>query len=192
MNVELEAIKYLSREELTQTAEGLDGAELGGLVETLASKDDGKRYGAFLLLLEYSEGWNGLYAYWDLFVEKMRNLNSYQRNIGLALLARNAKWDKQNKINGCINLYLELCDDEKPVTVRQCIQNIKYILPYHIDLWEPVIQKLLSVDISIRKETQRKLLYQDIEAAFKVIATEKPDSRMEAYLADNRKWAQNR
>lgn len=188
MDVGLERIKLLSREELAAFAAGLEEPELDGLVETLVSKNDEQRYGALLLLLAFTENRDSLYKYWDFFAEKLHSENSYQRSIGLMLIARNAKWDGLCKMKGCIGRYLELCDDEKPVTVRQCIQNLAYILPYHNDLFGTVVQKLVSINLSTRKETQRKLLFQDIGLILTQINESKPDSRIEEYMENNCKW----
>ena len=158
----MDRIPKMDKSELENLAAGLDKKEIPVLVEALSSKKDEVRYPPFLLLQALSGFRGDLYPYWDTFQEKLRSENSYQRSIGIVMLARNAKWDTQNKLDEIIGLYLSFCDDEKAVTVRQCIQSIAYILPYKVHLHGVIADKLMSIDISERKETQQKLVLKDI------------------------------
>ena len=40
------------------------------------------------------------------------------------LIGENANWDDENRMEDTIDEYLELLYDEKPVTIRQCIQAL--------------------------------------------------------------------
>ena len=155
-------IPKMNKTELENLAAGLDAKEIPVLVQALASPKDEVRYPSFLLLRALSGIREDLYAYWDTFLEKLRSENSYQRSIGIMMLAGNAKWDMQNKMDEVMDLYLSFCDDEKPVTVRQCIQSIACIMPYKKHLHGVIADKLMSVNISERKETQQKVVLKDI------------------------------
>jgi len=40
------------------------------------------------------------------------------------LIAENVRWDEQNRMEDTMDEYLELFNDEKPITIRQCIQSL--------------------------------------------------------------------
>lgn len=65
---------------------------------------------------------NCLYPHMDKFIAMASSDNSYVRMRGLALIARNAKWDVDGKIDGIIDRYREHVTDEKPICARQCIK----------------------------------------------------------------------
>ena len=92
--------------EASKTSIGKDGIPL--LVEWLSLKDDNIRYQAFLLLQSRSEFIDDVYQYWDTFRGKLKSDNSYQRSIGLMLIAGNVKWDSgENRMEDTIDEYLE-------------------------------------------------------------------------------------
>lgn len=96
------------------------------------------------------------------FCKKLRSTNSYQRSIGIILIAANVKWDKENKIDITIDDYLKILYDEKPITVRQCIQLLSKIVTYKTNLHNKVANELISIDIMDIKPTMRKLILIDI------------------------------
>ena len=96
--------------------------ELFGILE---SKDDKIRYNAFKELLEITHrnvSW--VYDKWDILIDKLASDNSYQRSIGLMLLANLSKSDSENKVSSVLNNFFEHFNDEKFITSRQCIQNV--------------------------------------------------------------------
>jgi len=95
------------------------------LFTDLESKDGKLRYEALQNLIDISEykvSW--LYDKWFVLLDKLSSDNSYQRSIGIMLLANLAKSDDENRIGGILEKYLDFFDDEKFITSRQCIQNI--------------------------------------------------------------------
>ena len=110
-----------------------------------------------------------MYHYWNLFLEKLQSPNSFHRNIGLRLIAENVRWDEEGKFDDVCDLYLSFCDDEKPVTVRQCIQSLCKVVPYNTSCHTKIIHKLLSIDIAQRKESQQKLVLLDIISVLTLI-----------------------
>lgn len=98
---------------------------INGLFENLNSKDGKIRYEAMQELIRISENkveW--LYDKWFVLLDKLTSENSYQRSIGLMLLANLAKSDLENRMGGVLSDYLKFIEDEKFITSRQCIQNI--------------------------------------------------------------------
>ncbi|MFZ5973920.1 MAG: SufBD protein [Bacillota bacterium] len=123
-----DALLSFDKKELPQAAVTLLPEDIGQLVQWLAEKNDDIRYRAFLLLQQRALAHDDVYPYWNVFLEKLKSPNSYQRSIGLMLMAENAKWDVHGKFDASLDLYLSFCDDEKPVTVRQCIQGLLKVI----------------------------------------------------------------
>jgi hypothetical protein len=152
----------VSKSDLPAAASALQKEDIPQLVEWLALKDDSIRYQAFLLLKYRSLSSADVYPYWDIFRNKLRSDNSYQRSIGLMLIGENANWDDENRMEDTIDEYLELLYDEKPVTIRQCIQALGSIASAKPGLNEKISSALITFDLTAVKETMRKLILQDI------------------------------
>lgn len=149
-------------ENRSDAAKKLQKDELCHLVELLDEKDDKIRYQALLLLKSRSLYSNDMYPYWNVFREKLKSENSYLRSIGLMLIAENTKWDNENKMDDTIDDYLMLLKDEKPITIRQCIQSLSSIIPHKSHLNAKIASNLMSLDILSIKETMRRLVLTDI------------------------------
>lgn len=182
--ITVKALNEMEKENLASIAPGLDQQDIALLCELLSEKDDNLRYKSFLLLQKRSESIADVYPYWDALVEKLNNDNSYQRSIGLMLIAENVRWDKQKKFNALAGRYLALCDDEKPITVRQCIQSLVKIVPFNQDCVSRVVDKLISIDLAQRKDTQRKLLLTDILTVFLECQKIQPQERVDRYICE--------
>lgn len=178
-----ETIHSCQKEDLPDLIPSLEGADIQRLVEWLSEKDDNFRYKCFLLLQDASQQSDRVYPYWDVFVDKLGSANSYQRSIGLMLIAANARWDDRGKFDAIVDLYLSFFDDEKPVTVRQCIQSLSKIVPYKQDCLLKITDRLLSIDLEQRKVTQRKLLLLDILSVLAAIQKVQPDERIERFIS---------
>ena len=160
--ITLDQLLSLDKEKLPEAAKTLKSDSLEQLVAWLAEKDDKLRYQAFLLLQYRSSAADDVYPYWDIFREKLKSGNSYQRSIGLMLIAENARWDKENRIDGVIDDYLLILHDEKPITVRQCIQSLLKILPYERHLYGKIAERLMALDLQTIKDRMRKSVLLDI------------------------------
>lgn len=157
-----ESILAIGKEALGEEAGNLSRSDISQLVEWLKEKDDRVRYQAFLLLSRRSASSGDLYPYWETFRGKLKNDNSYQRSLALMLLAENAKWDTQNRMEKTIDEYLELLHDEKPITVRQCIQSLEKIARHKPGLQGRIAERLLALDLTAAPETMRKSILTDI------------------------------
>jgi hypothetical protein len=177
-----EALNELEKQNLASVAPNLEPQDITLLFELLSEKDDNLRYKSFLLLQSRSENFADVYPYWDAFVDKLNNDNSYQRSIGLMLIAENVRWDEQKKFNALADQYLALCDDEKPVTVRQCIQSLLKIVPFNPDCIAKVVDKLIGIDLMQRKDTQRKLLLTDILTVLLECQKIQPQEKVDRYI----------
>lgn len=69
------------------------------LIQNLYNADNKIAYEALKELEKMSLKTNVLYKYFDTFVEMLNSESSYIRTRGILLIASNAKWDIENKIN---------------------------------------------------------------------------------------------
>ena len=91
-----------------EAAGSLEADDIGELVGLLSNKDDNVRYPAFLILQSRSEGETDVWTYREAFREKLKDKNSFKRNIGVGLISSNAKWDKDGWTEKILAEYQEL------------------------------------------------------------------------------------
>ena len=157
-----DSIMSISKSDLQEASRALSKEDIPQLIEWLTLKDDSIRYQAFLLLQNRSLFFADVYPYWDTFWNKLKSDNSYQRSIGLVLIADNAKWDSENRMEDTIDEYLTFLNDEKPITIRQCIQALGKIAWAKPGLSDKIASRLISFDLMAVKETMRKSILLDI------------------------------
>ena len=116
-----------------------------------------------------SEKSNAVYKFFDRFAELIEDSNSYRRTRGLILIAANAKWDTEYKIDEIIDEYLKHILDEKSITSRQCIKVLPNIAKYKPELVDCIIEALRKADTEIYKNSMQPLVYKDIMSALKKI-----------------------
>ena len=160
--VTLDALISIPKEDIPTTAEALDSADIDALVKLLDEKADAPRYQALLLLSGRSEHHPDVLPYWARFIEKLSNENSYQRSIGILLLAANARWAKASQIDECLPLCLRLICDEKPITARQAISSLAEIARSQPSCALPVARALAEHDVFSVRESMRKSILLDI------------------------------
>lgn len=85
----------------------------------LFNKNQNTAYKALKILQKESEHTDHVYPFLDTMLDSSQ---SYIRTRALILIACNAKWDRENKIDKIIDQYLDYITDEKPITARQCIK----------------------------------------------------------------------
>lgn len=180
--VSQESIITIAKNDLGTAAKALEKDDVAKLVEWLSLKDNDIRYQSLLLLQSRANFADDVYPYWEVFETKLKSDNSFQRNIGALLLAENTKWDTENKMGKTIAAYLALVNDEKPITVRQCIQSLAKIVPYEPELNGIISAKLMSVEVMNTKETMRKLILFDILNILALIGKEHKDAEIDAYI----------
>jgi hypothetical protein len=138
--------------------------ELDKLFIELESKNDKIRFPAFKKIHEMTNKkvkW--IYDKWFVLIEKTNSENSFQRSIGLTLLANLAKSDTENRFEKIIDDYLKHFDDEKFITARLCIQNVWKIAVANKKLLKKIIGKLeSSYSENSHLNTHANLIKQDI------------------------------
>lgn len=177
-------VEYLleNKDDIEKIASSLLPEDIEKLVDLLKEKNDDIRYAAFLSLQKRSRDHDDVYPYWDIFAAKMADENSYQRSIGIMLLAENIKWDQGNRLEKNIDEYLSHCTDEKFITSRQTIQSIGRWICDKAE-WQPlIIDKLTAIDLKSFKETQQKLILLDIIDVLLMIQKIQPSDRISEYV----------
>lgn len=139
------------------------------LISSLTDKNDQVAYGCLKQLLAESEKTNAVYPYFDIFAEMINNSNSYFRTRAMLLIAANARWDTDNKIDGIIDLYLKHIMDEKPITSRQIIKTLPDIARYKNNLRQDICAALSKANTEKYPVTMQSLIQKDIAAALKEI-----------------------
>ena len=105
----------------------------------------------------------------DRLSDMLDSDNSYIRTRGLTLLAYNAKWDKDYKIDEIIEKYLKHITDVKPITARQCIKLLPLVATYKPELKNDILFALHKADICVYEDSMQPLVYKDIQKALKEI-----------------------
>jgi hypothetical protein len=147
----------------------MDAKELEEDVRGLYSPDTKAAYACFLRLKAESEAGNAVYRFWDDFAGMMDSGNSYVRTRGLLLIAENARWDADHKLDGVLPRYLEHILDEKPITARQCIQALKSIVSSRRDLVPEIRRALEHADTGRYNANMRPLIERDIAGVMKMM-----------------------
>lgn len=178
----VEELLTVDKEQLPEAARDMDGGEIPRLVALLSEKNDSVRYRSFLALQYRSRFFSDVYPFWESFRSKLNSENSYQRSIGLMLLAENARWDSENRMHETIDELLALLQDEKPVTVRQCVQSLGEIAKSKPDLNGKIVSGLISLDLSGIRETMRKPVLLDILHVLADIRKDHPTDEMEFFF----------
>lgn len=177
-----ESIMSISKSDLQEASKVLNKADIQQLVEWLSLKDDNVRYQAFLLLQNRSLLFDDVYPHWDTLKNKLKSANSYQRSIGLMLIADNVKWDTKNRIEDTIDECLQLLNDEKPITIRQCIQSLGKISSSKPGLNDRIASRLIFFNLIAIKETMRKSILLDILNVLLVIRKEYRTDEIESFI----------
>lgn len=145
---------------------------LGNIEETfelLFDKNNNVAYKALQELQKESEETDCVYPFIDRLSDMLDSDNSYIRTRGLTLLAYNAKWDKEYKVDEIIDEYLKHITDVKPITARQCIKLLPIIAKHKPELKNDFLSALNKANISIYDDSMQPLVYKDIQKSLKEI-----------------------
>lgn len=137
--------------------------------ELLFDKNNNTAYNSLQELQRKSEETDCVYSYMDRLSDMLDSDNSYIRTRGLILLAYNAKWDKDYKIDEVIDKYLKHITDVKPITARQCIKLLPIIAKYKPELKNDILSALYKADVSVYDDSMQPLVYKDIQKELKEI-----------------------
>ena len=137
--------------------------------ELLFDKNNNIAYRALQNLQKESQETDCVSPYMARLSDMLDSDNSYIRTRGLTLLAYNAKWDKDYKIDEIIEKYLKHITDVKPITARQCIKLLPLVATYKPELKNDILFALHKADICVYEDSMQPLVYKDIQKALKEI-----------------------
>lgn len=139
------------------------------LIECLMDSDNKKAYQCLKQLQNLSSESAAVYPFFDVLVGMLDNENSYIRTRGMLLIAANARWDCDYKIDEILPKYLEHIMDYKPITARQCIKSLPIIAKYKPDLRQNILNALHRADPTKYKDSMQSLVIKDIQKSLKDI-----------------------
>jgi hypothetical protein len=139
------------------------------LVDGLKDKNNKYAYQCLKQLEFESMNSDVVYAYFDIFATMLDDTNSYIRTRGILLIAANANWDKDYKIDDIIDNYLKHIMDDKPITARQTIKALPTIAKYKPDLINDICNALYKANTQIYNSSMQPLVYRDIKEALNEI-----------------------
>lgn len=140
------------------------------LVYGLIDKNDKYAYQCLKQLESESMKSDIVYPYFDSFAEMLNDSNSYIRTRGIILIAANARWDKDYKIDEIIDSYLKHIMDDKPITARQTIKVLPVIAKYKSELIDDICNALYQANFQKYTSSMQPLICKDIQKALKEIA----------------------
>ena len=128
----------------------------------LTAKDDKYACAYADRIISESRETDEWYGYFEDFASLLKHPKSLVRNRALTILAANARWDDENRVDGILPDYLSHITDEKPITARQCIKALAEIGQAKPRLIPEILQALRSADLSQYKDSMRPLIEKDI------------------------------
>lgn len=129
---------------------------------SLTDKDAVKAFSFADRIIAESRRSDCWYSYFDEFAALLEHKNSLVRNRAIAILAANARWDRENRFDALIGAFLAHITDEKPITARQCVQALPEIAAAKPELIQRMHTALENADLSGYKDSMRPLLLKDI------------------------------
>ena len=139
------------------------------IFELLFDKNNSVAYKALQKLQKEGEETDCVYPYMDRLSEMLDSDNSYIRTRGLTLIAYNAKWDKEYKVDEIIDEYLKHITDVKPITARQCIKLLPIIAKHKPELKNDILYAISKANKTIYDYSMQPLVNNDIQKALKEI-----------------------
>ena len=138
-------------------------------IARLAEKDAKDAYTFAQQIVEESWASDAWYPCFDRFAELLRHKNSLVRNRAIAILAANARWDREGKFNALLDEFLSHVTDVKPITARQCVAALPEVAEAKPELIPRIRAALKQADLSGYPDSMRPLILKDIVAALQRI-----------------------
>lgn len=135
--------------------------ELDQLVANLTAPVNKVGCGAMRELAAIAQTSDQAYPYFDRLLALLDHPNSLVRNRALTLAAQNARWDGEGKLDRDLDHYLSHINDDKPITARQCIQNLSHILAAKPHLAPKIRKALEGADFTRYPDSMAPLLQRD-------------------------------
>ena len=138
-------------------------------IARLTGKDAKDAYAFTQQIVEESRASGAWYPCFDRFAELLRHKNSLVRNRAIAILATNARWDREGKFDALLDEFLSHVTDVKPITVRQCVAALPEVAEAKPALVPHIRAALEQADLSGYPDSMQPLILKDIVAALQKI-----------------------
>ncbi len=99
----------------------------------------------------------------------LKSSNSYIRVRGFGLIYKNAKWDKENRINPYIDKILLELDDKKPTAVRQYLSSIQEMIIYKKKLHKKILDTITTLNYLRYIDSMQILIKKEIDEVIALI-----------------------
>ena len=133
------------------------------LFNILLGKEKWEVYHQFQKIEDMIKIDDSLYQYFDEIKDLLLSEKSHIRVRAFRLISLLAKYDKNNKVNDCLDLLLNVLDDDKPTALRQCFVSLDYLRIYKPELANKIKNKLLSIDYLKYSDSMSPLIKKDID-----------------------------
>ena len=138
-------------------------------IARLTGKDAKNAYAFVQQIVEESRASDAWYPCFDRFAELLRHKNSLVRNRAIAILAANARWDREGRVDALLDEFLSHVTDVKPITARQCVAALPEIAEAKPKLVLRIRAALEQADLSGYPDSMQPLILKDIVAALQKI-----------------------
>ena len=138
-------------------------------IARLTGKDAKDAYAFARQVAEQSRASDAWYPCFDRFAELLRHKNSLVRNRAIAILAANARWDREGKFDALLDEFLSHVTDVKPITARQCVGALPEVAEAKPDPVPRIRAALEQTDLSGYPDSMQPLILKDIVAALQKI-----------------------
>lgn len=138
-------------------------------IARLTGKDAKDAYAFMQQIVEESRASDTWYPCFDRFAELLRHKNSLVRNRAIAILAANARWDREGKFDVLLGEFLSHVTDAKPITARQCVAALPEIAKAKPELIPCIRAALEQADLSRYSDSMQPLVLKDIVSALQKI-----------------------
>ena len=138
-------------------------------IARLTGKDAKDAYAFTQQIVEESRASDDWYPCFDRFAELLRHKNSLVRNRAIAILAANARWDREGRVDALLDEFLSHVTDVKPITARQCVASLPEIAEAKPELVLRIRAALEQADLSSYPDSMQPLILKDIMATLQKI-----------------------
>lgn len=136
--------------------------KISDMMERLYDKDTRTAYVNLLEMETLSDRDDVVYPYVDVFLSMLKSEKYVIRVRGFRLLCRQARWDRDNKIDAAIDEILTALKDEKPTAVRQALHALEHIVIHKKVLRDKIREAAISIDYSRYRDSMRGLIMKDV------------------------------
>ena len=132
------------------------------IIAKLTARDDKFACALADKIIEESRETDAWYEYFDTFTSLLNHSKSLVRNRALHILAANARWDEDNRVDAILPEFLRHVTDEKPITARQCIQALAQVGLAKPQYIPQILDCFHNADLSKYEDSMRPLMEKDM------------------------------